>query len=169
MQWRRDQVTNLVRRVYLNAIAIEPQENKPPVKVSAALIAFGGIGSTETAWNSADAYWRVYQDWRAWTEEGILDIAMPMNYKREHIAAQATQYNQWNEWTKNHQYNRAGMIGQGAFLNSIEGTLPQTRRALAPSAAGNSGIGVIFYSMATTNVAIFSKLMPRRTNGRSAS
>jgi hypothetical protein len=77
-----------------------------------------------------------------------------MNYKREHIALQATQYDQWNEWLKNHQYRRAGMVGQGAFLNSIEGTLPQTRRALAPSSAGNSGIGVIFYSMATSNVAV---------------
>jgi len=149
MQWRRDQVSNLVRRVYLNAIA-----NKPQIKVSGAFIAFGGIGTTETAWNSAEAYWRVYQDWRAWTEEGIIDLAIPMNYKREHIALQATQYDQWNEWLKNHQYRRAGMVGQGAFLNSIEGTLPQTRRALAPSSMGNSGIGIIFYSMATTNVAV---------------
>ncbi|MBA3711757.1 MAG: family 10 glycosylhydrolase, partial [Pyrinomonadaceae bacterium] len=87
VQWRRDQVTNFVRRLYLEAITIKPQ-----IKVSAALIAFGGIGSTEAAWNSAEAYWRVYQDWRAWTEEGILDIAIPMNYKREHVAAQVAQY-----------------------------------------------------------------------------
>lgn len=149
VQWRRDQVTNFVRRVYLNAIAIKPQ-----IKVSAALIAFGGIGATESAWNSAEAYWRVYQDWRAWTEEGILDLAIPMNYKREHDAAQATQYNQWNEWTKNHQYNRAAIIGQGAFLNAIEGTLRQTRRALEPSSTGQSASGVIFFSMATSNVAV---------------
>lgn len=149
VQWRRDQVTNFVRRVYLNAIAIKPQ-----IKISAALIAFGGIGATESAWNSAEAYWRVYQDWRAWTEEGILDLAIPMNYKREHDAAQATQYNQWNEWTKNHQYNRAAIIGQGAFLNAIEGTLRQTRRALEPSSTGQSASGVIFFSMATSNVAV---------------
>lgn len=146
-QWRRDQVSNLVRRVYLNAIAV-----KPDLKVSAALIAFGGIGSTESAWNSAEAYWRVYQDWRAWTEEGILDIAMPMNYKREHIAAQEAQFNSWIEWTKNHQYNRAAVVGLGVFVNSIEGTLRQTRRSLAPSATGNSAKGVIFFSMATSNV-----------------
>ncbi len=149
VQWRRDQVTNFVRRLYLEAIAIKPQ-----IKVSAALIAFGGIGSTEAAWNSAEAYWRVYQDWRAWTEEGILDIAIPMNYKREHVAAQVAQYDQWNEWTKNHQYNRAAIIGQGAFLNSIEGTLRQTRRALDPSSTGQSASGVIFFSMAVTNVAV---------------
>lgn len=146
-QWRRDQVSNLVRRVYLNAIAV-----KPGLKVSAALIAFGGGPVTEAGWNSAEAYWRVYQDWRAWTEEGILDIAMPMNYKREHIAAQEAQFNTWIEWTKNHQYNRSAVIGLGVFVKSIEGTLRQTRRSLAPSANGHSAKGVIFFSMANSNV-----------------
>jgi uncharacterized lipoprotein YddW (UPF0748 family) len=148
-QWRRDQVTNLVRRVYLNAIAVKPQ-----IKVSGALIAFGGGPASEAQWVNAEAYWRVYQDWRAWTEEGVLDIAIPMNYKRENIAAQAAQYDSWNEWLKNHQYNRAGLIGPGPFLNSIEGTLRQTRRALAPSSNGNSAAGVIFFSMATSNIAV---------------
>jgi len=148
-QWRRDQVSNLVRRVYLNSIAV-----KPNLKVSAALIAFGGGPTAEAAWNSAEAYWRVYQDWRAWTAEGILDIAMPMNYKREHMAPQPTQYDQWNEWAKNHQYNRAVVIGNGGLVNGIEGSLRQARRALAPSSAGNSALGVIFYSMATSNFPV---------------
>src|SRR5262245_176931 len=148
-QWRRDQVSNLVRRIYLNTIALKPQ-----MKISAALIAFGGGPTTEASWNSAEAYWRVYQDWRAWTEEGILDIAMPMNYKRENLSSQLTQFDQWIEWSKNHQYNRSAMIGVGAFLNSIEGTLRQTRRALSPSASGNNGLGAIFFSMATSNIAV---------------
>jgi len=67
---------------------------------------------------------------------------------------QATQFAQWNEWTRNHQYNRAAMIGQGAFLNSIEGTLRQTRHVLDPSTVDNSSIGIIYFSMATTNVAV---------------
>jgi uncharacterized lipoprotein YddW (UPF0748 family) len=148
-QWRRDQVTNLVRRIYLNTIAF-----KPHVKISAALIAFGGGPTTEASWRSAEAYWRVYQDWRAWTEEGILDIAIPMNYKRETISSGVTQFDQWSEWAKNHQYNRSAMIGVGAFLNSIEGALRQTRRALSPSMTGKTGLGTIFYSMATSNVAV---------------
>ncbi|MCA1592449.1 MAG: family 10 glycosylhydrolase, partial [Acidobacteria bacterium] len=151
-QWRRDQVSNLVRRVYLNAVAVRPQ-----LRISAALIAFGGGPTTESSWNSAEAYWRVYQDWRAWTEEGTLDIAAPMDYKRENSTTpvnQPLQFDQWSEWVKNHQYNRAGMVGQGAFLNSVEGTLRQTRRALAPSTTGKSGVGIIYFSMATTNVAV---------------
>ena len=146
-QWRRDQVSNLVRRVYLNAVAVRPN-----IKISAALIAFGGGPTSEAAWNSAEAYWRVYQDWRSWTQEGILDIAIPMNYKRDDT--QTNLFNTWNEWIKNHQYNRSAMIGLGSYLNSVEGSLRQVRRSLAPSAAGNSVLGVSFYSMANTNVAI---------------
>jgi hypothetical protein len=46
------------------------------------------------------------------------------------------------------------MIGPGVYLNAVEGTLRQVRRALAPSAAGNLGSGVLFFSMANTNVAL---------------
>jgi uncharacterized lipoprotein YddW (UPF0748 family) len=147
-QWRRDQVSNVVRRVYLNSLAI-----KPNLKISAALIAFGGIGSTEAAWNSAEAYWRVYQDWRSWTEEGIIDIAMPMAYKGEHSATVRPQYDQWDLWLRGHLYNRAGVLGQGALSNAIEGTLRQTRRTLTP-AGGTNLSGIIFFSMATSNIAV---------------
>lgn len=149
MQWRRDQVTNLVRRIYLNAIAVKPQ-----LKVSAALIAFGGGPVAESSWPTAsEAHWRVYQDWRSWTEEGIIDLAIPMNYKREHIAGQQTQFNQWLEWTRNHQYGRTALMGQGSFVNGIEGTLRQVRRSLEPSSTtGKKLDGVVFFSMATSNV-----------------
>ncbi len=147
-QWRRDQVSNVVRRVYLNALAI-----KPNLKISAALIAFGGIGSTEAAWTTAEANWRVYQDWRAWTEEGIIDIAMPMVYKGEHVSTVSPQYNQWDAWLRGHLYNRAGVTGQGAANNAIEGTLRQVRRTLIP-VGGTNLSGIIFFSMATSNIAV---------------
>lgn len=146
MQWRRDQVTNIVRRVYLSAISA-----KPHLKLSGAFIAFGGAPASEAEWSSADAYWRVYQDWRAWTEEGIVDIAIPMNYKREHLAEQATQFQQWNEWTRNHQYNRSALIGLGSFINPVEGNLRQVRSSLISNPKTNSAKGVVFFSMAASN------------------
>jgi uncharacterized lipoprotein YddW (UPF0748 family) len=165
-QWRRDQVTNVVRRIYLNSIAINPQ-----VKISGSLIAFGGGPTTEASWNSAEAYWRVYQDWRAWTEEGILDIAAPMAYKAEHTAATRVQWDQWSEWTKNHAYDRSTILGQGAFVNGIEGTLRQVRRASAPSTTGRFASGFSFYSMATSNIAVtnnpFALPSPATTTARS--
>ncbi|MBI4889730.1 MAG: family 10 glycosylhydrolase, partial [Acidobacteria bacterium] len=144
-QWRRDQVTGVVRRIYLNAVAMRPN-----LVVSAALIAYGGGPTTEAAWGSAEAYWRVYQDWRAWLEEGILDIAIPMNYKRESVAQQAGWYDQWTEWTRTHQYGRGAMMGLGIYLNSIEGTLRQTRRAVEAEGL----IGVNFYAMANPDAAV---------------
>jgi len=148
-EWRRNQVTNLVRRIYLNAVAIRPR-----IKVSGALIAFGSGPTTESTWRSAEAYWRVYQDWRAWTEEGIIDIAIPMIYQREHLASGHTAFDRWNTWVRNHQYGRATMMGIGAFINSIEGTVRQVRRALEPSSLGNSNLGITFFSMATSNTAV---------------
>ena len=150
-QWRRDQISNVVRRVYLEALAIKPQ-----LKISAALIAFGGIGATESSWNSAEAFWRVYQDWRAWTEEGIIDIAIPMAYKAEHTATIRPQYDQWDTWLRNHLYNRAGITGQGALVNAVEGTLRQTRRTLTPASGPTNLSGIIFFSMATSDVAVAS-------------
>lgn len=143
-QWRRDQVTNFVRRVYLNAIA-----EKPQLKISAALITFGNAPASEASWTSTEAYWRVYQDWRAWSEEGIVDLAVPMNYKREHVGSQAEDFDAWSRWTREHQYRRGALIGLGGFLNAVEGTLRQTRRALTPAASG-----VILFSMANSNTAV---------------
>ncbi|PYS98317.1 MAG: hypothetical protein DMF63_16825 [Acidobacteria bacterium] len=147
-QWRRDQVTNIARRIYLNAIG-----SRPNLKVSGAFIANGDGPATEAQWNSSDAYWRVYQDWRSWTEEGIVDMAIPTTYRREHLADQAAQFQHWNEWTKNHQYNRSALIGVGNFINPIEGNLRQVRSSLlSPSTTGNSAKGVVFFSMTTSNV-----------------
>ena len=160
-QWRRDQVTNIVRRVYLNAIAAKPQ-----LKISGSFIATGNApicapgANCKAVWESsvrAEAYWRMYQDWRAWTEEGIIDFAVPMNYKRDHVIAPPSQllmFDEWNDWTRNQQYNRAALMGIGNFVNSVEGSIRQTRRSLAPSAQGNSSLGVVFFSMATSDTAV---------------
>ncbi|HUR99560.1 MAG TPA: hypothetical protein VMZ26_15955, partial [Pyrinomonadaceae bacterium] len=82
---------------------------------------------------------------------GITDMAIPMAYKAEHTASVAPQYDQWNNWLRTHLYNRAGLMGQGAQNNAIEGTLRQTRRTLA---SGTNLSGIIFYSMATSNIAV---------------
>ena len=154
-KWRRDQVTNFVRRVYLNAVSVKPQ-----LKISAALIAFGSSPGSEAGWLDSEAYWRVLQDWRAWTEEGILDYAIPMNYKREHVMAQALDFTTWYNWTKNHTYDRAVMIGLGGFINSLEGTIHQIRGSFAATQTGKPGAsGVVFFSFANTNEAVTANVL----------
>jgi len=146
MEWRREQVSAIVRRVYLSVGAI-----KPKVKVSAATIAFGDGPVAEADWIKTSAYSSVFQDWRAWTQDGLLDFPVVMNYDREADANQKVWFNRWIEWDKNHRYNLQIVIGQGAFLNSIENSVAQARRALAPSSAGNSADGIAFFSYFTTN------------------
>lgn len=78
LQFRRDQVTALVRKVYLAALA-----EKPALKISAATITFAPGISDTAQWPRSAAYSDVLQDWRAWMEEGILDWNLPMTYFRQ--------------------------------------------------------------------------------------
>jgi uncharacterized lipoprotein YddW (UPF0748 family) len=70
VQWdrfRREQVTDLVERIYHGV-----KKRNPDVLVSAAVFA-----------NSEDAYRNRFQDWREWLRRGILDVACPMAYTQE--------------------------------------------------------------------------------------
>jgi uncharacterized lipoprotein YddW (UPF0748 family) len=142
-QWRREQTAALIRKVYLQAIAL-----KPRLKVSSAVIAWGdGPGD----WQKSRAYSEVSQDWRGWLEEGIIDLVMPMNYFRE-WGTQQLWYNKWIEWQKDCPYGRRIVIGPGIYMQYIEDTLAQIRRAQAPSARGNYAAGVVLYAYGSTNV-----------------
>ncbi|MDN4593074.1 family 10 glycosylhydrolase [Polycladomyces subterraneus] len=144
--WRREQVTFLMRKVYLKAIAI-----RPDIKVSAAVIAWGAGPSTPEAYRQSAPYTQVMQDWDGWLQKGFIDMAIPMNYDREHVDSQKLWYDQWIEWEKDHQYGRQIVIGPGVYLNAISGSLAQIKRAQMPSANGNRAAGVSLYSYAETN------------------
>jgi len=61
-QWRREQITGLVREVSTAARGI-----RPGIQISAAVFGW--------PWN-----YEVGQDWKQWVEEGLLDFICPMNY-----------------------------------------------------------------------------------------
>jgi uncharacterized lipoprotein YddW (UPF0748 family) len=148
MQWRRDQVTNIVRRVYLESYAL-----KPRVRVSADTITYGYGPQSVGGWEATRTYAEVLQDWRGWMREGILDLNIPMNYKREHLTTepnnQRRMYEEWSEFAKDNQGRRQVAIGSALYLNYIEGSVAQVREALAPSAAGNPGHGWVGYAYRT--------------------
>ena len=146
-QWRRDQVTALVRDLYR-----ELGRRRPHVKLSAALIPWGAGPADEAGWRQTAAYDQVFQDWSAWLKEGILDLAVPMNYDTAWAPRPARWFEQWTEWEKDNQAQRRVVIGVGAYLNYPEDTLAQIRRALAPSARGNRAAGVAIYSYASTSL-----------------
>lgn len=66
-QFQRDQVTDLVERVYQGVKA-----RKPNATVSAAVFA-----------NDKDAFEARCQDWKLWLKRGILDAVCPMAYTEE--------------------------------------------------------------------------------------
>jgi uncharacterized lipoprotein YddW (UPF0748 family) len=145
--WRREQITALMRRIYVNVAAINPH-----VKISVGAIATGNAPGSDDGWPATDAYSRVYQDWRKWTEEGLLDIAIPLNFRAEHTPGEAEAFAGWTAWTRGHQYQRQAVIGIGSYLNSIEGTIRQIRVAFETGA--NPLDGVVLYSIGAHNAPV---------------
>ena len=151
MQFRRDQVTALVRKVYLHAIAI-----KPHIKISADTITWGNTAPLNDAqwYNSSGAYTDVLQDWRGWMQEGILDLNIPMNYYRHHNNTSpnhALAYTNWMNFAKDRKFNRHLAIGPGIYLNYTSNALLQMRATRAASPAGNFAEGVVGYSYRVPN------------------
>ena len=143
LQWRRDQVTALVRKVYLNTWAL-----KPNVRVSGALISYGNAPASLTlsSWQSSEAYSRVLQDWRGWMEEGILDLACPMIYGTTN-----SRFDGWADFAKDRKYNRTCAPGMGWYLNTVPNTITQIGLARDTSPNGNTATGIVGYSYAVPN------------------
>lgn len=146
-QFRRDQVTGLLRKVYLCAIAARPE-----VKISADTITWAPSVTNDAQWfASARAYNDVLQDWRGWMQEGILDLNIPMNYFRHAVASYARDYTNWSNFAKDHRYNRHAVIGPGLYLNSVSSSIVQMRQTRLPTAGGQRADGVCGYSYRSTN------------------
>ena len=154
LQFRRDQVTGLVRKVYLSAIALKPQ-----IKISAATICFApGITGDSQWFSSSAAYTDKLQDWRGWMQEGILDLNVPMAYFRQNDAGpgynRATDWTNWSNFAKDRKFNRHVALGAATYLNSASNSIHQLRTTRVPTASGNRADGVFLYSYAApgTNV-----------------
>ena len=117
--WRREQVTNLVRRIF-----VETKKIRPEIKLSACSIVWGSI---TRGYENLPAYKDVAQDWVAWLKEGIIDINIPMNYKREENPEQKQDYRRWVEFMAEQRHGRICVSGVGAYLNSIQGTIDQMK------------------------------------------
>lgn len=142
-QWRRDQVTAMVRKVYTQTLAI-----KPHVKVSGALITWGNGPTSDSAWLNSSAYSAVFQDWRGWLQEGILDMGIPMCYYNHNVYP--NYYQNWINFIKDRQYGRHSMIGIGNYLNTLQNTFTQMDLARAATTGGNRAKGITMFSYAAT-------------------
>jgi uncharacterized lipoprotein YddW (UPF0748 family) len=147
-QWRRDQVTNLVRRIYLETYAI-----RPAIRLSADTITYGAGPQTAGGWEKSRAYAEVLQDWVGWLREGIIDLNISMNYKRDTDAQQRTWFAQWSDFVKDSQAARQSVVGSALYLNDIASSLRQTRTSVAASSAGSPSAGWVGYSYRTPDAA----------------
>ncbi len=142
LQWRRDQVTALVRKIYLTVTALKPQ-----LRISAATSVTGDPPDESNPWEIREPYTDDLQDWRAWLEEGIVDLALPMIYRVEEDASD--DFDGWSTWSKDHQYGRGVVVGTGLLANSLPDSMNQWQRVRQPSPAGNLALGMCGYSYAT--------------------
>lgn len=142
-RWRQQQVTQIVRRVYLEAKAINPR-----LKVSAAVVAWGVPPRGEKDFAQTAPAQRVFQDWHGWLKEGILDLALPMNYARETEATVRRWFDGWIGWEKRHKHGRQVAVGIGAYLNAPAATLAQVARARRPEGKKHRVDGISFFSYA---------------------
>jgi uncharacterized lipoprotein YddW (UPF0748 family) len=55
---------------------------KPQVKISAGGVTFSPSIDSAAQWTNSLPYSDALQDWRAWTEEGILDMVVPLIFFR---------------------------------------------------------------------------------------
>jgi hypothetical protein len=144
IQWRRDQVTALVRRIYLTVTAIDPR-----LRVSAALSSIGSAPTDSFGWETRSPYRQQLQDWRGWLEEGIVDLALPMTYRSDDSSPD--DFDNWIAWEKDHQYGRGVMVGTGLYINTVQDSMDQWLRVRQPSPQGYHALGVCGYSYASHN------------------
>ena len=141
MNFRREQVTALVRRIYLSAIALKPQ-----IKISAACNSRAPGICTTADWPRSASYSSTLQDWRAWMEEGILDMVIPMTYFNQDKWGSA--WANWSIFEKDHRYNRHVIMGPGPYQNTISNSLYQLQSSRQPTAEGNRADGMCLYCYA---------------------
>lgn len=145
--WRRGRVTAFVRDLHADL-----KNLKPNVKLSGALIAYGGGPASAADWPLTSAYGSVFQDWYGWLANRYIDFGVPMNYDSAWDSLEQAWFGRWLNFEKNSGFGSRILTGVGGFMNYPEDTLAQIRLALAPSPQGNRLLGIAIYSYASTSV-----------------
>jgi uncharacterized lipoprotein YddW (UPF0748 family) len=115
-EFRRTQITSLVREIY-HAV----KARRPELVVSAAVVA-----------DQQTAYGFRFQDWRSWLAEGILDIAVPMAYTPDNGTFRTLVRSARDAAGS----RRRVWAGIGAYMDTVGGTLDKIDLARAEDAGG---------------------------------
>jgi uncharacterized lipoprotein YddW (UPF0748 family) len=104
-EWRRRQLTDFMRISTAELLQIKPQ-----LVISAAVFA-----------SASDSYHHRFADWVSWCKEGIIDVAVPMNFSADTYGVFAPRA----EHALANQGKRRIFMGQGAYMNSADNTFKQ--------------------------------------------
>ena len=115
-EFRREQITSLVREIYQAVKA-----RRPELMVSAAVIA-----------DAETAYGYRFQEWESWLAEGILDIAVPMAYTPDNGTFRSFVRSARDAAGSRHRV----WAGIGAYMNTVDGTLDKIDLARSEDAGG---------------------------------
>ncbi|GGJ45765.1 glycoside hydrolase family 10 protein [Deinococcus roseus] len=143
MDWRRDQVSLLVKHLYL-----EVKNAKPSIWFSAATITYGPPPKTQEGFKTTRTYAEVLQNWPQWLKEGFLELNVMMNYKRQSKAPQDQWYAGWVDFAA----KQAGVNASGIawYLNDFAGIQAQTQKAV------NTHMGWAGYSYRFPNLGNYT-------------
>ena len=149
--WKRRQITDFVKKCYLEATYINPH-----IKMTVDTIGWMG-GNPNTDFTGTRAYSDVCQDHKAWMVDGIIDVNILMNYKRDwtgllaptyryngyYFGNQQADHRLWSDWLGSMQTatGRHSIDGIGGYMNIMQGTLDQW----GYSRANGIGLGVYRY------------------------
>jgi uncharacterized lipoprotein YddW (UPF0748 family) len=135
--FRRDQIRYFGRKAYAAVKAIDWN-----CKMSAATIQWGSCPADFT---QSSAYAGIFQDWVGFMSEGILDMNVLMNYKREYVSEQAADYRDWAQLLASSKAGRHAVNGPGVYLNSIHDSITQILYGL--DTPGIDGTNIYVYHM----------------------
>lgn len=117
LRWRMEQVTELVRLIRSSVHGV-----KPNLKITAATIAWGDCMPIFTD-NAACK--RTCQNWHDWLTDGLIDAAVPMNYRRENNPSSAAQFRLWLKGFAKWGNGRPTYVGVDLHNNSTSNILRQ--------------------------------------------
>lgn len=120
--WRRDQISALVRKIYLRLYAADPTDR---LSVNGTTYAYGPV--SYGGWENARPYTNVLQDWKGWLAEGTVDTVTAMNYKREWVPEQARMFDEWNGALAEYASGRHVVSGAALYLNEIPDAVQQAK------------------------------------------
>ncbi len=151
-QWKRDQVTALVRR-----IALEVKSLRSSAWMTAATITYGTpprVGDPD-GFRKSQPYNDVLQDWVTWIHDGLIDLNVPMNYKRDGVGDQGVWFTGWNAYAGSVRTRADGLvaplaIGTALYLNTPQVSASQAARSV------QAGLGWVGYSYRVPTLASYN-------------